>query len=338
MTDTNFSGLHVSSLIPGTGLISATIPKESSYTASALATAYPNGTSTGVSVGSGDSVTITATGTWNFGTGTTNANGSTGYILPDSVVPAAAVSSLIYRIGTSGGWTLAGASVTFTAAAAGTIYLMMNDRNDSGSYADNSGSLSISIQVTSSTLVTGAIYSLTSTYGTITRLTSPSGYSPGDTLSGGIHVPFHNNPTESVVYFSGETGGSNFIKRKNADGTVTDITPTISGERQRLAYNRALHTCPMDRLTVLAATEGATTSGVFMSRDGGGSWTQISGGTTTDYTGAECAGNDRNYGYVWGKNGAIGYVDLRAQAIEDRRGNIPTDYPSAERFLRIFSL
>ena len=182
-----------------------------------------------------------------------------------------------------------------------------------------------------------AIYRLSNSLSTITQVTYPADFTPGDTLAGCIHVPFHNNPNDGIVYFSGSLDGENFIRRKNADNTVTDITPMIGGERQRLSYNRALHTCPLDRMTVLACTEGDTASGVFMSRDGGDTWTQISTGTTTDYTAAEVAGNDRNYGYVYGKNGAIGYVDLAAGTISDRRGNIPTDFPAAGRHVRVFA-
>ncbi len=181
------------------------------------------------------------------------------------------------------------------------------------------------------------IYRLSGTFA------SPTAQSAGanDILPRCIHRSWADN--ENTMYwtvgnFAESVANRSHIYRKVGSAAREDITPTIGGNHQGLFLTRGLHTCPVDANTVLAAVAGNTTSGVVMSRNKGTAWTQISAGTTTDYASAEVAGNDRNVGYVWGNSGAIGYVDLATGTIDDRRGNIPVDYPSIGRFVRIFSL
>ena len=180
-----------------------------------------------------------------------------------------------------------------------------------------------------------SIYRLSGTFG------SPASYlTLNDAPAYCIHKSWADGDQTlyySTVNFTDGASTRNRIYRKVGSGSAVEITPTIGGNKQRAIYGRAFHTCPVDANTILAAVAGNTTSGVVMSRDKGSTWTQISAGTTTDYNGAEVAGNDRNVGYVWGSSGAIGYVNLTTGAIDDRRGNIPTDYPSIGRFVRIFS-
>lgn len=165
-----------------------------------------------------------------------------------------------------------------------------------------------------------------------------TGISTIDIIPSSIHKSWADN--EATLYygavdFSLGLSTRNFLYRKVGSGSSVDITPVIGGNKQRPFFSRGLHSCALDAATLLAAVGGNTTSGVVMSRDKGTTWTQLSAGTTTDYNGAEVAGDNPDAGFVWGDNGAIGYVDLVAQTIDSRMGNLATDFPSIGRFVRI---
>lgn len=176
------------------------------------------------------------------------------------------------------------------------------------------------------------VVALSSSFGTFTTVTTPVTYHPNLSLAGCVHVPFAGNTSESTVYFSGDNQSTTrFIKRKNADASVSDITPTLSGQTQRLLRHRALHTSFADRLLLLMATSGGGSSGVYMSRDGGDTRTQISAGTTTTYDGAEVVSSA--VGVVWGEGGSVGYVDLMNGSIDER--GVAAAFPGAGRIVRV---
>lgn len=156
-----------------------------------------------------------------------------------------------------------------------------------------------------------------------------------------IHKSWADNEATmyySTVDFAFDAANRNRVYRKVGAGAAVDITPIIGGSKQRLLHTRSLHTCPVDANTVLMAVGGNGASGVLMSRNKGTTQFLLTPGTTTDYNGAEVAGNNPNLGYVWGSSGAIGHVDLATQTIDDRRGNIVTDFPGIGRFTRIRGL
>lgn len=135
----------------------------------------------------------------------------------------------------------------------------------------------------------------------------------------------------SLFYGTLDLGtGLGTVMRKIGSGAPTDISPLISGSSARPPNNRSLHACPLDANTLLGAL-ATHTWGVFMSRDQGATWTQLSGDGAA-FDGAEVAGNSADHGYLWGE-GIIGTVDLVAQAVTDRSGNLSSFSPG--RFVRI---
>jgi len=110
-----------------------------------------NGYDTLLDVTAGDMVSITCDSgdTWEGGTMIAyNADGASGIFDAQAYAPADELYCMIYRIGTSGAWTKAGLSVSFTAAASGRLYLLCNDVPSAispGSYADNVGTITASV-------------------------------------------------------------------------------------------------------------------------------------------------------------------------------------------------
>lgn len=117
-----------------------------------------NGNNTGISITSGDVVDIiTNTTLWQYTTGQyCDADGVTPYDAgsdPNNsflTLPAANPGALLYRIGTTGSWALAGTTVSFTAATTDTLYLIMNEYSVGAGYTDNAESLVSSVVINGS--------------------------------------------------------------------------------------------------------------------------------------------------------------------------------------------
>lgn len=164
-----------------------------------------------------------------------------------------------------------------------------------------------------------------------------------------IHIPYHSNDDEMIAYWSWLSGASEpftlHLYRTEADGTtITEITPTTgSGEFRGRGSKWVVYTCPVDRLTVVAgivddSVVATATFGLVGSRDGGDTWFDIITpvtGSGSWIQGAALSGNDENILYVWGNAGHLWYSQNPGVTLEDKRGNIPTDYPSVDRFVAI---
>lgn len=104
----------------------------------------------------------------------------------------------------------------------------------------------------------------------------------GDSTS--VHYPYNNNASDQILYISGPPAtGSNTaarIKRRNADGTFSDIAPYDAATTNYAAVpevihsSRAIHTYTENRfiLTMLAQA-GTSVRRIWKSDDGGDSWT-----------------------------------------------------------------
>lgn len=192
--------------------------------------------------------------------------------------------------------------------------------------------------LTSAQVTTGAwnsgtgdcrLYSLTSMLSVATQISSPADYRPLLIPANAIHVPFHDNVDENIVIFGGyeNTGSSstsNFIRRKNADNTITEVTPSIDGIELRPLTNRGIGTCPLDRQVLIVAGAGSTSttlrSGVMLSRDSGATWAQLTNGDTTDYNRVWAVDNP-NLFFLAGENLSIGMITDGVN-IQDKRGNL----------------
>lgn len=162
-----------------------------------------------------------------------------------------------------------------------------------------------------------------------TQISSPADYRPLLIPANAIHVPFHDNVDENIVIFGGyeNTGSSstsNFIRRKNADNTITEVTPSMDGIELRPLTNRGIGTCPLDRQVLIVAGAGSTSttlrSGVMLSRDSGATWAQLTNGDTTDYNRVWAVDNP-NLFFLAGENLSIGMITDGVN-IQDKRGNL----------------
>lgn len=177
-------------------------------------------------------------------------------------------------------------------------------------------------------------------------------FNPGNRLGGDIHVPYEDNSGEDIIYFGNVVRGASLqynLKRQNADGTVTDISPTVSskqygvnrtgfairaydGDRQKMAFGGSANDST-------AVTSGDFHS-VFTSTDGGDNWTsritpvaQASFGSQPGYGVAFERDTDQGL-YIWGEPGTgtghiISYSADFGATIDKRSGNIPAGFGSA---------
>jgi hypothetical protein len=145
----------------------------------------------------------------------------------------------------------------------------------------------------------------------------------GNGLGYCFHVPWHNNAAESLLYYTKlvRSGGAHTWSQRRTDGaTDTDISPTDAG----ITFGAfrglfGLRTLDTNRLHVVMVGEGdgiddidvdqAGTDGVvcvFVSSDGGDTWTKrmgpVAGGTTNAWPAqAAFASGDSDEIFLWGR-------------------------------------
>jgi len=93
---------------------------------------------------------------------------------------------------------------------------------------------------------------------------------------------------------------------------------------------------PTNRQRMVFALGNADMSltGIWLSPDGGDTMVEVVEPGTSDYNRVAISGDGNICVYVFGDNGAIGYGQ-QGEEIDDRRGNIPSSYPSAGTFIGI---
>ncbi len=190
-----------------------------------------------------------------------------------------------------------------------------------------------------------AFFSLTGLFSVSTQITTPADFNPDHSMFD-VHLPVHNNPNDDVVYYGRYDAGLSLATRSRTwrrVGSVTDdISPVHDGRKMRPRYRFSISTGLTNRsLVALSGTSDVSTvrQGVFVSWDGGDSWTRITPGLTTDYVGLAQAGDNPEYLFMWGENGAFGTApNFDDGVIVDKRGNIPTDFSDAGRFIKLFGM
>lgn len=171
-----------------------------------------------------------------------------------------------------------------------------------------------------------------------TQISSPSGFKSDKRFAGHIICPWDDNADQSIVYFGGKDGTDNFLKRKNRDGTISDISPVYSGNKYQPYWRWGLQVCPINRQRVIMQGLHDTLGKgpVFVSRDAGDTWTALTSMSAVidaDFDRVFIAGNDANTLYVWGIK--LYYSTDFGVTADSKLGNIPTDFPSYIRFVGI---
>lgn len=176
---------------------------------------------------------------------------------------------------------------------------------------------------------TGALYNLSGAFSAFAAAGIAATLFPG-----AITKAWADN--ENTLFFSTVNGGGTgaAIYRKIGGGATVDVTPVLLGQSIYAPNNRSLHVAPTDAKTVLVGGYAPSIPGyrIVMSRDQGASWTELDG-LGAGYDGAEVAGNDRDFGYLWGTSGAIATANLAAGTVTNRSGNLASFTPG--RFVRI---
>lgn len=164
---------------------------------------------------------------------------------------------------------------------------------------------------------------------------------PLTSLAGDIHVPWHNNAGEKVVYFGGMDAatGRRRTFRVEADGTtITDISPFISPDLyfgpSATAGKWQISTWAQDRRYVLLCGVhdpgfgGSDPRGIWVSSDYGDTWIErfTPENFVDTYHYGVIAGNDYRCIYFWGPSGRIGYSENFGAYIDDRSGNLNDDF------------
>jgi hypothetical protein len=148
--------------------------------------------------------------------------------------------------------------------------------------------------------------------------------------NGAIHVPWHDNEAQSLIYYATRSAGPPLNGLRKYDGvSVTTITPgTNYGPRFR---QWSLYASPQNRLvmvTVGSQESGGDGTRPFVSTDGGTNWTaRDSHRTTARYLNAAIGGDNDQVLYLWGEDGRIAYSPDQGATIDDRRGNIASFGP-----------
>lgn len=144
-------------------------------------------------------------------------------------------------------------------------------------------------------------------------VTSSMGTEPG----GELHVPFHDNPNDMILYWNRRVESPELNKFMRTNGAVeTDISP-IAGYGPR--GHRGVSSNPINRLQVVACltVEPLDDYAVFSSNDGGDTWTQITAAADPNDSYTFCSVLDTGAVYFWGGNGRVGYSTDRL-TIDDR--------------------
>lgn len=163
---------------------------------------------------------------------------------------------------------------------------------------------------------------------------------PGSGLAGEIHVPYAAE-NEYVVYHAGEDSqGARRVWRVGANGTTrTDITPLYNGEPYapwKSKFQITTFNGDPDRLIVIGRNPAKTLYAVFESNNGGASWIVLvppTPASSAHTTRAMYAGDTPEFAFLVGTQGLFGILD--GTLLDDRSGNIPTDWPAVGEFIGI---
>jgi hypothetical protein len=164
---------------------------------------------------------------------------------------------------------------------------------------------------------------------------------PGNRPSGAIHVPWLGNDDELIVFSAKTARGATLGYGTNhaiGDGaTITDISPTESAvDYGPLRSGFGIRAFDSDATYMAMGASGNDSSAdttdddhaVFVSDDGGATWTLVLGPTADSSFGAfkgysaAFAGDSEQVIFIFGASDQIGYTSDFGTAIDSRAGNL----------------
>lgn len=147
----------------------------------------------------------------------------------------------------------------------------------------------------------------------------------GNGLACDIHQPFQN---QGVAYYGKNLSASTdyrLMKTVNG-GTPVDVSPTYAGDHYGPNQQFQVKTCDVNYNVLLMigiASSLTAHYGVFLSTDGGSTWTNLLAPGDT-ITGGNIAGDSDQVLYLWGLSNDIRYSSDRGTTIVSKQGDIPT--------------
>lgn len=173
------------------------------------------------------------------------------------------------------------------------------------------------------------------------ELTAPA-IEPGNNLAGVIHVPYPTNDNEDQVLYGKMTRDTNFsyFTMRSNGASTTDISPTESGKTYGpWRFPFGIRTYDSDRSFVAMAGRANDTdnlpedtqpnglAAVFVSDDGGDTWTTIvapmSADTNQSYPDSVAfSGDNPDVIYIWGNERYVAQSLNFGASVEDKQGNL----------------
>jgi hypothetical protein len=154
--------------------------------------------------------------------------------------------------------------------------------------------------------------------------------------AGALVVPYQDT-TMTTAYYGRKliTGAAvTGLLMRARGGTAVDVSPVYAGKAYGIGWgigihNRQVAIADSDRNTALLCgfhrtSTAVSTYGVFLSRDGGDSWTElIAPSTSVPYRAAYIAGSDASAFYLLGVNGAVAQ-STDGRRFANKKGNLST--------------
>ena len=162
-----------------------------------------------------------------------------------------------------------------------------------------------------------------------------------------LHVPFHNNPSDDLVYVGITTSnnsqtGAALYRGRLSTGVWADIAATTalySGYTFTAYGLKGFASDPNNRLKMMMLgiafyPFGGYVRVLFRTQDGGDNWEAVQDyGATPDYRALDISGGNSDHVYFWGGTKQLGFSADFGTTIDQRNGNIPTDFPLASTWL-----
>ena len=159
---------------------------------------------------------------------------------------------------------------------------------------------------------------------------------PGDNLAAEIAVVLSgNNSSETWCIHGGVDSGNRFLKRVNKDNSVDDITPGGGYGPYKTGHTIQIYPHNPNFVIVAGTDDDQSHVGIWTSQDGGDTWAEAV--TPTDAS--------RRYERVWmreegaiilyGTAGALGYSFDYLATIQNKRGDLAINFPSAGEFVGV---
>ncbi len=194
-----------------------------------------------------------------------------------------------------------------------------------------------------------AAFYISTTYGkTWARSTSHGPRHPHPTQlrdhgSAVVHVPYHNNPNESDLYYRREFGNNSRLYRLR-NGINTEITPVYGGQSTwwQLRTRWGCMTAPLDRTRLAFVGTESWNGKLFLSKNEGDLWVE-QGAIRNQVSQVAISGDNPDALYAWGHTWSLGlgfrprvwYSPDWGATWQDKLGNLASLAPAGETLIGI---